>query len=559
MKNLSIGKVVSGLVAVAALGIIAAGISGVFNKGFQDDGVDVNNTACEEIGSARQAVNAELESRRVAAQGTLASELEANSDAFWAENRRLEDAHHACMSAAATADPCKEAFEKVGNLYEQIMAQFDAGDGFNEDLFNQREQAKKDYDECVEKARNDEFYEADKSQCDADLAAGQKANEENRKAADAGSQAKYEAAITTAENAHQQKHAILDAIEEKCNEPGGTTSLSVGALTTGGTGTDISSGSACSGIFTGNDPELEAELRNLENQLQKARAAGLHDGLYGIDHLQGAVNEARQRLRESERTCETDADCGDPTPVCCSGTEIGRVFCDAGVCANERTVCEDGEICAGSPAMCVSPSTGAQQGDGVYISRTILEVGSCSQKLQILDLQQASAESVRYEIVGNIPDWVNIDKPGGNLPAQVDVSYSCGTVQGFGPGNYTASGSILVKNSAGELINTIPLTISITVEPAAVEEETIAVIQYGGKYLPVDQIHTFIGDSADECDAEEHWHANSSSVVATDGSVVVDPGNCGFGKTAETPVMEIAAPDSQMKVEVKGLEGLKTN
>ena len=564
MNKISSGKLAAALTGVAALGLIIAGLAGVFNGGFQDGGIDVNNTACEDIGAARQAVNAELESRRTAAQETLTTELEANSDAFWAENRRLEDAHHACMSGALTADPCKPAFEKVGMLYDQIMAQFDAGGGFNEDLFNQREQAKKEYNDCVEKARNDEFYEADKAQCDADLAAGQKTNEETRIAADAASQAKYEAAVATAQSAHQQKHAILDAIEEKCNEPGGTTSLSVGGLTTGGTGTDIHSGSsACTGVFVGNDPEAEAELRNLENQLQKARAAGLHGGLYGIDHLQGAVNEARQRLTESERTCETDADCGDPTPVCCSGTEIGRVFCDDGVCANERVACDDGEICAGSPAMCVSPATGAQQGDGVYISRSIPEVGACSQKLQVLDLQPASADSVRYEIVGNIPSWVNIDKPGGSLPAAVDISYSCNTVQGFGPGTYTASGSILVKNAAGELINTIPLTIFITVTPVAVEEE-IEVIQYGSYYIPLNQVHS---GSGSECDGVEHWHANGPTVTATDGTVLSDPNptGCGFGKTSEVPVMTIPwekeTDDSNggnPRIEIKGLEGLKT-
>ena len=549
----------SGIVAAVIVAVVA---SGVFNSGFQDGGIDVNNTACEDIGSARQAVNAELQQRNEAAQTTLAADMETASDNFWAENRQLENSYHACMSAALTADPCKAPFEKISNLYEQIMAQFEAGNGFNEDLFNQREQAKKDYNDCVQRRNNDEFYEADTAKCEEDLATGRSANQQTRQVAETAAQTNHDAAIARNADAARKKHEILDAIEAKCNEPGGNTSLSVGGLTAGGSGADVRpNSSACNGVFTGNDPEAEAELRNLENQLQKARAAGLHGGLYGIDHLQGAINEARQKLRESERTCETDADCGDVKPVCCSNDTIGRVYCDDGVCAHEITECEDPEICGGNPAMCINPATGAQQSDGVYISRSIPEVGSCSQKLQILDLQPSSEDSVRYEIVGNIPSWVNINKPSGTLPASVDVSYSCNTVQGFGPGNYIATGSILVKNAAGELINTIPLTISITVEPVAIEEE-IEVIRYGSYYIPLNQVHS---GSGSECDGVEHWHANGPTVTATDGTVLSDPNpaGCGFGKTSEVPVMtipwETKDNENNVQIEVKGLEGLKTN
>ena len=551
MKNLPLGKIAAGVAGVAAIGLIAAGLSGVFNNQFTDGGIDVRNTACPDIAAARIAVNNEFENRRIAAQEQLAADREAASDAFWTENRRLENAHHACISAAVSADPCKPAFEEIGRLYEAIMADFEAGKGFNEDLFNQREQAKKEYDDCVQRARNDEFYKADKAKCDADLTSGQQANQATRQAAEAAAQAKYDVAIATAENAKAQKQAILDAIKEKCNEPGGNTNLTVGGITTGGTGTEIkASSSACTGVFSGNDPELRRILDDLERQLQKARAAGLSDGLYGTNHLQQAVDDARQNLRDSERSCQTDADCGDPTPVCCSGTQVGRAFCDNGVCANETTDCEAPEICAGKPAQCVAPGTGVQQQEGVYISRTIPEVGACSQNLQNLNLQQATPESARFEIVGNIPGWVHANPPGGALPANVNVTYDCNTVQGFGPGTYTANGSILVRNTANELINTIPFNISITVEPVA--QDDIEVIGYNGKYLPVSQLRRFTGE-AEECDGEEHWHANSGSVKATDGTTVVDPGGCGFGKIKDVPVITVPA----VKIEVRGLEGLK--
>ena len=554
MSNMPFGKIAAGAAGIAVVGLVVAFASGVFNTQFSDGGVDVRRTACEDIAAARIAVNNELESRRTAAQTRLDAAMEKASDDFWTQNRALEDAHHACMSGALTADPCKPAFEEVGRLYEEIMADFNAGKGFNEAKFQEREQAKKEYDDCVQRGRNDEFYKADTAKCDADLAAGQAANQQVRQAAEAAAQADYHAAIETAQNAHQQKHAILDAIEEKCNEPGGNTNISIGSITTGSTGTEIkASSSACTGVFEGNDPELRKTLNDLENNLQKARAAGLSGGLYGTDHLQQAVDDARQRLRESQRSCTTDADCGDPEPVCCSGTSVGRVFCSNGVCANEVTECEDPEICAGKPAQCVNPTTGAQS-QPIIIERTIPEAGSCSQNLRVLNLQQSSAESVRYEITGNIPSWVHIDRPGGLLPANVNVTYSCNTVQGFGPGTYTVNGTITVYNAANELINTIPLQILITVTPVEQEEEMISVIQYNGKYITTDQLHTFTGP---ECDEEEHWHPNSGMVTATDGTTFADPNptDCGFGKTKDVPVMQI--PASMMQIRVEGLEGLR--
>jgi hypothetical protein len=65
--------------------------------------------------------------------------------------------------------------------------------------------------------------------------------------------------------------------------------------------------------------------------------------------------------------------------------------------------------------------------------------------------------------------------------------------------------------------------------------EKIKVINYNGKYLPVDQL--IIEDEVG-CGAE-HWHAAEGVVMATDGSMVGDPGpQCGYGR-CERPVMEV--------------------
>jgi|GEM_PF-3280832 len=556
MKGALSMKASLGVIGVIVLGLAAASMSGVFNGQFTDGGVDVRDTACEDLASARAAISSELETRTQAAAESLASERDSISDAYWAKNRALEAEHHACISRALTADPCKEPFEEVGRLYEEIMADFDAGKGFNEAKFNEREAAKKRYNDCVEETKKPEFYKDKEIQCDAELALGREKNQSDRQAQEAEAQKRYEDMLATAQNAFDQKNAILDAIEEKCNEPGGTTDVGIGSITTGGTGTQIQSGSpACTGIFGGNDPDLKRRIADLENQLQKARAAGMRDGLFGIDHIQQSIDELKQELKDSARTCTVDADCGDVVPVCCGQKEVGRAFCDAGICSAKKEVCTDPKICAGKPAMCVAPDTGLQQQEGIYITRTIPEAGSCSQNLQVLNLTQATPDSVRYSIVGNIPSWLKIDRPSGSLPGKASVTYSCNTVQGFGPGTYTANGSVTVHNAANELINTIPFNVSITVTPV---EKMIDVIEYNGKFLPTNQL---IVENEEGCGAD-HWHAAKGMVIATDGTQVYDPGpQCGYGKVKDRPVQKVSAPKVSapgVNFEVRGLESLKT-
>jgi hypothetical protein len=532
MNNVSSAQMLAGLAGVVVIAGVVIYASGTF--GFNDGGLEVRNTACEDIASARVAVNNEFEERKVRAREVREAAKETASDEYFAENQRLEAERHACISSALTADPCKEPFEEVDRLYGEIMADFEAGKGFNEAKFNEREQAKKTYNECVEQTHKPDFYTEKQMACDTELAKGQKENQEKRIKAEADADRVYEKAVANAQKALSSKNAILDSIEKKCNEPGAKTSIRVGGLTTSGTGAAIQSGSpACTGIFAGNDPDLQKRIAETEHQLQKAKAAGHADGVFGTTHLQGALDDLKTELAESGRTCKVDADCGSSESVCCSGTTVGRAVCESGMCSAKKTECVDPEICAGKPAMCVAPATGATQQEGVYISRTIPEKGSCSNNLQSLTLVQSTPESARYAIVGNIPGWLNIDKPSGALPGSANVSYTCSVVQAMGPGNYTAQGSITVYNTQNELINTIPFNVSITVTGVA---KMIDVIEYGGKQIPVSELHTFTGP---ECDEEEHWHANNGSATALDGSSTPDSSECGYGKTKDVPVKSV--------------------
>lgn len=74
-------------------------------------------------------------------------------------------------------------------------------------------------------------------------------------------------------------------------------------------------------------------------------------------------------------------------------------------------------------------------------------------------------------------------------------------------------------------------------------KEKIKVIVVNGKKVPLDQVHVGKGP---ECDSETkqypHYHANSEKVTALDGTVIVDPNGCGYGKVKDIPVEEVEKP-----------------
>lgn len=68
------------------------------------------------------------------------------------------------------------------------------------------------------------------------------------------------------------------------------------------------------------------------------------------------------------------------------------------------------------------------------------------------------------------------------------------------------------------------------------ESQSVKVIQYGGKFLPLDQL---IIENEAGCGAE-HYHAAQGVSVATDGTRVPDPGpQCGYGKVSERPTLTV--------------------
>lgn len=108
--------------------------------------------------------------------------------------------------------------------------------------------------------------------------------------------------------------------------------------------------------------------------------------------------------------------------------------------------------------------------------------------------------------------------------------------QGKPPGNDGEKGKLICPEEKEKPQTSIPPPAP---PPPASQSPKTKVIQYQGKYLPVDQL--IIEDEVG-CGAE-HWHAAEGIVRATDGSLVYDPGpQCGFGKVSENPATSIDVP-----------------
>jgi len=458
-----------GLVAVV---IIAAGGAFLLNQGGDSGGFDVSSVDCDGIAEARAAVDAELESKLSDAETSYADAMEAASDAYWETRRSLENTFNECMMDALLADPCKDAFERSSGLAKTAIA--DPTDA-NVEAY---ENAKQAWNDCRESPPEEDTYEGKKAKCEADLASGDATAKQTRQTAEGSAATARTQAINDANSSHKSKHAALDAFEEECNRPAPQVSVGAGGITTGGTGTVIQSGSpACTGSFSGYDPETQAEINSLQSLYNQATAGGKYEGLGGANSLSAKMTVLRAEMAAGPRKCTADADCGDTTKVCCSETEIGWVYCDGGECASEKQECEDDEICSGKPAQCVSPADGAQS-IGIVITDVVVIGLQGTGKLRQLNLKPATASSDRFEITGNIPGWVDFSQVGGKLPSTSDVSIDRGAFTA--PGTYIAAGQITIYNADGNLINTIPLTINITAIAGIEEPDDALMIDGSG-------------------------------------------------------------------------------
>jgi len=99
----------------------------------------------------------------------------------------------------------------------------------------------------------------------------------------------------------------------------------------------------------------------------------------------------------------------------------------------------------------------------------------------------------------------------------------------------------LVTLAAIIIVGAIYLNLSLKKpSPVIMIKQKIPVILFQGKQIPLSQLR--VGHAhVPNCDAQ-HYHAlnqQADTATAVDGTVLLDPGNCGFGKVNDTQVMQV--------------------
>jgi hypothetical protein len=127
-----------------------------------------------------------------------------------------------------------------------------------------------------------------------------------------------------------------------------------------------------------------------------------------------------------------------------------------------------------------------------------------------------------YRVEGNVIE---------NYPYEGDAVLSWGFVQRWQPPTGTALDPMTDAEIEG-------------IRSAVGVKEKIKVIVTGGKQIPVSQVHLGTGPECKKGDVEmPHWHANvGERATALDGTVVRDPGACGYGMAINIPFVDAEVP-----------------
>lgn len=374
------GVVAAALFVIAGVGLVAnnlGAVPGSVPALSPPVEVDVSGVECEGIEAARAAIAGELEAKNSYAQALLNQANEQASDDYWEKMRAHDQTLNECMSNANLADPCKKAFEEQSLVMERAIADPAAERIAEWDA--KIKEVKDAYQNCLKTPPEEATYEGQSKACQDAYDAAEVTALAERAIDEKAARDLYDQAVADAQADHDADSSALDALQEECNKKPAAVAPSSNFIAGGSYADSVSP--ACTGTgFIGNDPEIE-ELRKLlpgiRGNVNKFKAAGLRINLAEWQQRLADVQAQIRVLEAGPRSCQTDADCGNPDPVCCSSSEVGRVKCEKGVvagifggsgtCTNETSFCEDPEVCAGKPAQCVAPPK-------LYIS--VIEYGS---------------------------------------------------------------------------------------------------------------------------------------------------------------------------------------
>ncbi len=454
---------------------------------------DVSKVTCPGIDEARKNVLT-----------TYDAILQETSDTYLAAIKAFETDLNACLEGIWKKGPCDDQWEELQKAYADVSAEVT-----NDTLYTTYKQAKAKRDACYAQVKADDYQDWSTTNQNRE----QQCRDDFKQAHDAAERLYYEKK-NTAKAQRDAALAALDELQKECNKPK--------------TGWDTAGWATNGVIGDGKTEEVDGEPP-VQEITPDADVCTPKPVAPGQPSIPGATSQPRtwrapdlwatDVLKELLQMVAEDV-VGNPVPVSAISDKVFAVM----VCAKIRSRLAELEIDMSDAQL------GGQRSKEIRLRR---KIGDYNHAMQVWCAIAEGRPPVQLQ------QEMQVIKD-----AEFDEKTTCETAESCGEpaccsatelGRWTCTDGVCVAEKI-----TCPDASQCGGQPPYCFKMT-QVISYQGKYLPVDQLHKFQGD---ECDLAEHRHANAWSATSTDGTVFPDTDECGYGKTAQMPVLSVP-----MKVE----------
>lgn len=453
---------------------------------------DVTTATCETLADARAKV----------ATAFTASVQSAN-DTYTAAHAAFRDGLNECLSGIWRGGPCDEAYAGTEKAYKNAW-----GDISNDQFYKEWKKAKADWDECYanREAKYDDWSKTNQAK--------EKTCQEVFQAKSDAARDAHDTAMKAAKAKSDADTAFLDALEKECKKPKPTGSTGTTGVVAGGQ----------AGGTTGGKPVTPPNRPVTPPNPNAPACQDAVPGENGTPRTGRATDFGPKDILVNLMTQVAEDVTGTPIPT---GAINDQIFAGIVVAKLHARLIE--------------------------LQMEEIDAITSSDRRAEIALRQKIA---RYEKARNV--WGKIAE---GRPAVAEVKKDVNAINALPTGGCKVDadcgspvccsakevGSWSCNVSTGACVaKKTPCTDPKICRGAPAQcsnpPQKVKAISVGGKFIPLTQVHTY--NNADECEGADHWHANSGSALATDGTRVAETRSpCGYGKVSDVPVVEVEAPE----------------
>jgi hypothetical protein len=455
---------------------------------------DVSAVTCPEIPAARERV--------LSTYDTLLLEI---SDIYLEWIRKFEADLNACLEGIWKKGPCDDAWGELQKAYTEVSAQVS-----DDNLYNTYKAAKGKRDECYAQVKADDYQDWSTTNKNKE----QQCRDDFQQAHDAAERLYYEKK-NTAKAQRDAALAALDELQKECNKPK--------------TGGDSAWWATNGVIGDGKTEEIDGEppVQEITPDAPACQPTATVTAPGGGASIPGANTQPRtwkapdkwqkDVLKELLQAVAEDV-VGNPIPVSAISDQVFAVM----VCAKLRTRLAELEMEQSDAQLW------GQRSKEIRLRKKIADYNHASQVW--CAIAEGRPPLDLKEDMQQIKDAEFIEEQTCTTAADCGEPACCSATE---IGIRTCNDGVCASQKS-----LCPNNSQCAWTPAQCWQ-SIQVIAFQGKFIPIDQLHTFQGD---ECDVAEHWHANAGVATATDGTKVPDTDPCGYGKTASVPAQALMIP-----------------